>query len=104
MHAVKKLEIIASSFELARLLEALDRAGANAHAVLRNVATKGLQGYSEEDLEMTMLDNVYIMAFCTPEQLKASVEGVRPILNKYGGTCFVSDVMEVRSMRCVASL
>jgi nitrogen regulatory protein PII len=104
MHAVKKLEIVASSFELAKLLEALDRAGSNSHAVLRNVATKGLQGYSEEDLEMTMLDNVYILAFCAPERLKDALEGIRPILNKYGGTCFVSDVMEVRSIRCVASL
>ncbi|PJF38041.1 MAG: transcriptional regulator, partial [Phototrophicales bacterium] len=46
----------------------------------------------------------YILSFCTPEQVKSVVEQVRPLLNKFGGVCYVSDAMEVRSMRCVASL
>jgi nitrogen regulatory protein PII len=53
---------------------------------------------------MTMLDNVYILAFCMPEQLKPVVENIKPLLNKFGGTCYVSDVMEIRSVRCVASM
>ena len=53
---------------------------------------------------MTMLDNVYIIAFCMPEQIKEVVENVRPLLNKFGGTCYISDVMEIRSVKCVASM
>ncbi|MDZ8028084.1 MAG: P-II family nitrogen regulator [Nostoc sp. SerVER01] len=103
MHVVKKIEIIANSFELGKILDSLDKSGVHGHAVIRNVAGKGLRG-SAEDLDMTMLDNVYIIAFCMPEEIKRVVENIRPLLNKFGGTCYVSDVMEIRSMKCVASL
>ncbi|HIK04747.1 MAG TPA: P-II family nitrogen regulator [Trichormus sp. M33_DOE_039] len=103
MHLVKKIEIIANSFELSKILESLDNSGVHGHIVIRNVAGKGLRG-TTEDLDMTMLDNVYIMAFCTPEQIKPAIENLRPLLNKFGGTCYVSDVMEIRSVKCVASL
>lgn len=100
MHIVKKIEIIANSFELGKILNGLDKSGVHSHAVIRNVAGKGLR----EDLDMTMLDNVYIIAFCMPEHAKAVVENVRPLLNKFGGSCYISDVMEIRSVKCVASL
>jgi nitrogen regulatory protein PII len=103
MHLVKKIEIIANSFELAKILDRLDKSGVHGHAVIRNVAGKGLRG-GAEDLDMTMLDNVYIIAFCMPEEIKSVVENIRPLLNKFGGTCYVSDVMEIRSVKCVASL
>lgn len=103
MHVVKKIEIIANSFELSRILESLDKSGVHGHAVIRNVSGRGLRG-TAEDLDMTMLDNVYILAFCMPEHIKPVVENIRPLLNKFGGTCYVSDVMEIRSIKCVASL
>lgn len=104
MHLVKKIEIIANSFELAKILESLERSGVTGHAVIHNVTGKGLRGADTEDLDMTMLDNVYVIAFCSPETIKPAIENIRPILNKFGGTCYVSDVMEIRSVRCVASL
>lgn len=103
MHLVKKIEIIANSFELGKILDGLDKSGVHGHAVIRNVSGKGLRD-GGEDLDMTMLDNVYIIAFCMPEQIKTVVENVRPLLNKFGGTCYISDVMEIRSVKCVASM
>ncbi|WP_017315341.1 P-II family nitrogen regulator [Mastigocladopsis repens] len=103
MHVVKKIEIIANSFELGKILDSLDKSGVHGHVVIRNVAGKGLRG-TTEDLDMTMLDNVYIIAFCMPEQMKPVVENIRPLLNKFGGTCYISDVMEIRSVKCVASM
>ena len=103
MHLVKKIEIIANSFELGKILDGLDKSGVKGHIVIRNVAGKGLSG-TREDLDLTMLDNVYVIAFCMPEQIKPVVENIKPLLNKFGGTCYISDVMEVRSVRCVASM
>ncbi|MEM6445013.1 MAG: P-II family nitrogen regulator [Cyanobacteria bacterium P01_D01_bin.123] len=103
MHLMKKIEIIANSFELGKILDSLDKSGVHGHAVIRNVVGKGLRD-GVEDLDMTMLDNVYIIAFCSPEQVKDVVENVRPLLNKLGGTCYISDVMEVRSVKCISSL
>ncbi len=103
MHLVKKIEIIANSFEVAKIVDSLNKSGVHGHAVIHNVSGQGLRE-GNEDLDMTMLDNVYIIAFCLPEQLKTVVENVRPLLNKFGGTCYISDVMEIRSVKCVASL
>ncbi|MGB8703318.1 MAG: P-II family nitrogen regulator [Thermosynechococcaceae cyanobacterium] len=103
MHLVKRIEIIANSFELAKILDGLDKAGVHGHAVIRNVAGSGLRE-GAEDLDMTMLDNVYIIAYCMPEFVKSVVEHIRPLLNKFGGTCYISDVMEISSVKCIASL
>lgn len=103
MHPIKRIEIVANSFELGKILDGLKQAGVTGHLIIRNVAGQGLRGGSE-DLDMTMLDNVYVVAFCPPERLKSAVEMIRPILNKFGGTCYISDAMEIRSVRCIASM
>jgi nitrogen regulatory protein PII len=102
MHAVKRIEIIANSFELGKILDKLDKSGVNGHATIRNVAGKGLRE-GAEDLDMTMLDNVYVIAFCSPDRIDTVVENLRPLLNKFGGTCYVSDVMEINSAKYIAS-
>lgn len=102
MHEVKRIEIIANSFELGKILDALEKAGVHGHAVMRNVVGKGLRD-DHEDLDMTMLDNVYILAFCMPELIKPVVENLRPLLNKFGGTCYITDALEIRSIKCVTS-
>lgn len=104
MHAVKRLEIIANSFELSKILDGLKQSNVNGYLIVRNVAGQGLSANNEEDLDMTFLDNVYVIAFCMPDQIKPTVEIIRPILNKFGGTCYISDAVEIRSVRCVASL
>jgi nitrogen regulatory protein PII len=103
MHPIKRIEIVANSFELGKILDGLKQAGVSGHLIIRNVAGQGLRGGSE-DLDLTMLDNVYVVAFCPPETLKSAVEMIRPILNKFGGTCYISDAMEIRSVRCIASM
>lgn len=103
MHPVKRIEIIANSLELGRILDGLEKSGVHRHAVIRNVAGKGLQG-EKEDLDMTMLDNAYIIAFCQAEDVKPVIENIRPLLNRFGGNCYITDAMEIRSVKCVASL
>lgn len=98
MHAVKRIEVLADSVELTKILAGLDKAGIIAHTVIRNVVGRS------PGADATQLDNVYIIAFCMPEQVKPVVENIRPVLNKFGGACYISDAMEIRSVRCVASL
>jgi nitrogen regulatory protein PII len=103
MRIVKKIEIIANSFELGKILDRLDKSGIHGHAVIRNVAGKGFRE-GNEDLDMTMLDNVYIIAFCLPDRIDAAVEKLQPLLNKFGGTCYISDVMEINSNKNAKSI
>jgi len=101
MHTVKRIEIIANSFELGKILDALKKADVPGHIVIRNVAGQGFRG---SELDMTMLDNVYVIAFCPPEKIETAIEIMRPLLNKFGGACYVSDALEIHSVRCVASM
>jgi nitrogen regulatory protein PII len=104
MHLVKRIEIVADSVELAKIIDSLEQGGASSYTVIRNVASKGVRGSVFDDSAVTMLDNTFVIAFCPPDNTKAIIEKIRPILNKFGGSCWISDVMEIRSMRCVSSL
>jgi nitrogen regulatory protein PII len=104
MHIVKRIEIVADSVELGKVIAGLEKAGVSSYTVIHNVVSKGIMGTVFDDSAVTMLDNVYVIAFCPPDQLKSAVEIIRPILNKFGGSCWIADVLEIRSMKCVASI
>ncbi|MBE9207191.1 P-II family nitrogen regulator [Nostoc sp. LEGE 06077] len=101
MQAVKRIEIFANYVELGKILESLEKSGVAGHSVVKDVAGKGTRGKVTHDLAMTMLDNVYIIAFFAPEKLPLVESNVRQTLNKFGGVCFISDAMEVETTRCV---
>ena len=105
MHPVKRIEIISDSIELNKILAGLKTAGVVNYTVIRNVSGTGGRGNRDSsDLDMMSIENDYVIAFCLPEQVKTVAEVIRPILNKFGGTCYVSDAIEIKSMRCIASL
>ncbi len=101
MEVVKRIEIMASSVELSKILKGLEKSGVPGYTVIRNVAGRSLRGTSSDDL--SNLDNVYVIAFCSTEQVDTVTENVSPILNKFGGVCFVSDAMQMNVVRCVGS-
>lgn len=104
MHSVKRIEIISDSVELEKIVASLRKSGVSSYTVIRNVGGRGVRGTTGGDLEMSGLENDYVLAICAPEKVKSVVENVRPILNRFGGICLISDAMEIRSMQCVASL
>lgn len=55
------------------------------------------------DGDVTMVETAYIIAFCSPDQIQAVVETIRPILNRFGGAGYVSDAMEIKSLNCISS-
>jgi nitrogen regulatory protein PII len=104
MNEVKRIEIISDSVELAKIIAALEKAGVSSYTILRNVAGRIPGSMTSDALAITTLDNVYLIAFCLPDQIKPVLDRIRPILNKFGGVCYLSDAIEIRSTRCVASL
>jgi nitrogen regulatory protein PII len=101
METVKRIEIIANYVELGKILAGLEKSGVQDYTIIRDVAGKSARGNRSQDLAMTMLDNVYILAFCQPGQINAIAESVGMVLNKYGGSCFISDAMELPTTRCI---
>ncbi|MBD2363955.1 MULTISPECIES: P-II family nitrogen regulator [unclassified Anabaena] len=101
MQPVKRIEIFANYVELSKILEALEKSGVPGHSVIKDVAGKGTKGKFTNDLAMTLLDNVYVIAFFPPEKLQLVETNMRLVLNKFGGACFISDAMELETTRCV---
>jgi nitrogen regulatory protein PII len=104
MHPVSRIEIIADSVELERIIKALEKEKVSSYTVIRNVVGKGVTGTVSSSFDMTNLENDYVIAFCPPDLTNSVIERLRPILNKFGGSCYVSETMQVRSTHCVASL
>ncbi len=106
MHPVSRIEIIASSVEVDKILNALDKVGVPGYTLIRDVIGKSDFRTVSDDVNLgsSTLSNVFIICYCPQEQVKSIVEKIQPILNKYGGVCYLSDAMEIRSVHCVASL
>lgn len=100
MHAVKRIEIVANSVELGKIVERLNKSEIQGYTVIENVGGQIFRGETSDDIT----SNVYVIAYCLPDNIKPVVENIRPILNKFGGTCHISDAMEIRLMRCVSSI
>jgi nitrogen regulatory protein PII len=98
MHAVKRLEIIAASLELEKLIAKLDAAGVPGYSIIRNVVGRGSDGgdvSTDSDFASTPLSNIYIVSFCSEEQVNSVLTSIQPLLNRYGGVCYVSDAVKV---------
>jgi nitrogen regulatory protein PII len=106
MHPVKRIEIIVSSMELPKITQALEKAGVPGYSVIKDVVGKSDLGTVSDDFDLaaSTLSNIYILSYCPPDIIKQVVEIIRPVLNKYGGACYISEAMEVRSIKCVAKL
>jgi len=88
---VKRVEIITTSLELDKVLDSLDSLNISGYSVIRNVIGKGSRGIADDDIEMSVLSNVYVLTTCPPEDVQTLVDRIRPILKKFGGVCLVSD-------------
>ncbi len=100
MHMVKRLEIIASSREMHKILEPLDEAKLH-YSIIRDVIGRSSWGEVSDDSDFasTTLSNIYILSFCTEQQVQPVLERIRLVLNKFGGVCYLSDATEIQSLK-----
>ncbi|MGL6342259.1 MAG: P-II family nitrogen regulator [Waterburya sp.] len=105
MHPVSRLEIIVSSKEIEKITNILETVNVPGYSIIRDVIGKSHSGTVSDDVNLgsSKLNNVFIICYCSQEQVKPIVEKVKPILNKYGGVCYLFEAMEISSVRCVAS-
>ena len=95
MQPAKKIEIVTVSVEAERLCRALDAHGVSGYTVVEDVVGKGHRGKRRGDELTDVFKNAYIFTVVTPELVEPIVEAVRPILQRYGGVCLVSDVQSI---------
>ena len=95
MQAVKRIEIISDSVEFHKIIKVLDSVGVLNYTVIRNVISKGVSGTNSGDLDMSMLENDYVIAFFLDDKTKLLVDKLKPVTKKFGGVCYISDAMSI---------
>jgi nitrogen regulatory protein PII len=97
VESVKRIEILAASAEMNKIIKALDKAEVPGYSVIENVTGKGHWGTVSDELNLgsSKLGNFYLICFCSQEQLELLEATIKPVLKKYGGVCYASDAFKV---------
>ncbi len=98
MQPVKRIEIISDSVESHKIIKVLEKVGVLNYTVIRNVVGKGVRGTNSGDLDMSMLENDYVIAFFLDEKTKTLVEKLKPVTKKFGGVCYISDAIAINTV------
>ena len=90
---MKRLDLVMNERELAKVCEAIDRAGAPGYSVMRHVTGRGPEGeLVSESMEFSGFGaNAHVIVFCEPDVLERLGTELRPLLRYYGGVAFVSE-------------
>lgn len=103
MQSVKRIEIISDSIESHKIIKVLESVGVLNYTVIRNVIGKGVRGTNSGDLDMSMLENDYVIAFFFDDKTKLLVDKLKPVTKKFGGVCYISDAMSINSVAVTPS-
>jgi nitrogen regulatory protein PII len=98
MQAVKRIEIISDSVESHKIIKILESVGVLNYTVIRNVIGKGVRGTNSGDLDMSMLENDYVIAFFLDDKTKLLVDKLKPVTKKFGGVCYISDAIAINAV------
>lgn len=93
MKLLVKVEIITDALEVDNVAKLLDEIGVSGYSIIKDVVGKGHRGVRSGYELADLFKNSYIMVVCNEIEMHKIVEAVRPIINKFGGVCIVSNIM-----------
>ncbi len=91
MKSVQRLEIIVERTQRDRVLEVLTQAGVDGWSVLPVVAGQGQRGARGLEGLPGALENDLILSAVEEAQLSGVLDHLRPVLERWGGVCLVSE-------------
>jgi nitrogen regulatory protein PII len=92
---MKRVEIVIDALELSSVCAVFDQAGVPGYTVIREVTGKGDRGDRTGDDLTGALKNGYLFCACNETQARTVAETVRPILQRFGGVCLITDCLWV---------
>ncbi|WP_319422006.1 P-II family nitrogen regulator [Pleurocapsa sp. FMAR1] len=94
-----------ASKEVEKITKVLDAVKVSSYSIIRDVIGKSHLGTVSDDVNLgsSKLSNVFIICYCSSDKVEPIVTKVKPILNKYGGVCYLFEAMEISSIHYVAS-
>lgn len=91
MKRVHRIEIVIDARNAARVIELLAAEGLHGYTLIRGVGGAGERGRRLSDDIAGVSNNHYILTTCAPEALEGVKAALRPLLERVGGICLISD-------------
>jgi nitrogen regulatory protein PII len=91
MRPVKRIEIVVEAPQEETIRRLIDEAGIDGFTLVHAAAGRGQRGDRTSDGLSSAFQNVVFLIAAPAEQVGDFVETVRPILERTGGICLVSD-------------
>ena len=95
MQNVKRIEIITNALEMREVCRELEAHGVTGYSVMHDVTGRGERGVQDGNELSGSFKNSYLLTACPPEQVAEIIETIRPLIQKNGGVCLVSDAQWV---------
>ena len=95
MKPLKKIEVIADSVEMTKVIAKLDQMKITGYTLIKGASGRGARGMKDDDGLTGVFSNTYLITVCQESETTEFVESIRPLLKKVGGICLVSDVQWV---------
>lgn len=92
----KKVEIIIETMQIPKIVRLIDKFEIPGYSIIQDVVGRGVHGMRDAQELTDVLNNGYVMVICTDGQAENLATAVAPILKKYGGICFISDVQKIK--------
>ena len=93
MIAVKRLEIVIDAAHTPELIRVVKDAGVPGYTLLRDVQGSGDRGDRSGDGLSNVYRNCYLVTAVSEDIAQTLVEAIRPLLQRYGGVCLMTDAM-----------
>ncbi|WP_447979830.1 P-II family nitrogen regulator [Candidatus Nitrospira bockiana] len=97
LHPMKEVRVIVAGEHQAFVTNLLDEVEATGYTMLGNISGKGHHGLRETHFMFSELESqVLIMTVVPEDKVEPILAGLRPLLDRYSGVLFLSDVLVTR--------
>jgi nitrogen regulatory protein PII len=93
---VKRIEIVIDAAHTPELVRAVKQAGATGYTLVRDVQGSGDRGDRAGDELSNVYRNCYLIIAADAALEGPIVDAVRPLIERHGGVCLVSDARWVK--------
>ena len=90
----KKVEIIIEAVQTPTIINHVDALGLLGYSIIHNAEGRGTHGIRDAQEITDVLVQDYLFIICSVEQAQSLLEKIAPILKKFGGICYLSDVQK----------
>lgn len=89
---LKKVEIIIEVIKTHKITRIIDELGLSGYSVINGMGGRGANGTCDAQEVTDVLTNDCVIVVCSEDQARELAGLVLPIIKKFGGICYMSDV------------